>query len=335
MKKNKIIIYLSLILTITLITTGCGKEIEIKNGSKVAVEMDEFKFTATEYYNEIKKENITKLIDMIDKDLLNKKYKSDKEENEAVNKQIEQIKSSYGSDANTYKSIMQQYFGVDNEKDLEEKLRLEYKRTEAVKDYIKNNIKNKEIEEYYEQSVYKDMKASHILITVDVKEDATEEEKSKAEAKAKEKAEKIIKELDEGKKFADLAKKNSKDEANASNGGDLGYFSYDEMVEEFSKATKDLNVNEYTKEPVKTEFGYHIILKTGEKDKPKLKSIKKEIEEKIQEQKLSNDPGIYYESLLEFRKENKIKWNDDTLKKAYEEYMENLITNARNSSNMQ
>ena len=334
-KKNKIIKYLSLILTITLITTGCGKEIEIKNGSKVAVEMDEFKFTATEYYNEIKKENITKLIDMIDKDLLNKKYKSDKEENEAVNKQIEQIKSSYGSDANTYKNIMQQYFGVDNEKDLEEKLRLEYKRTEAVKDYIKNNIKDKEIEEYYEQSVYKDMKASHILITVDVKEDATEEEKSKAEAKAKEKAEKIIKELDEGKKFADLAKKNSKDEANASNGGDLGYFSYDEMVEEFSKATKDLNVNEYTKEPVKTEFGYHIILKTGEKDKPKLKSIKKEIKEKIQEQKLSNDPGIYYESLLEFRKENKIKWNDDTLKKAYEEYMENLITNARNSSNMQ
>ena len=317
------------------VTTGCGKEIEIKNGSKVAVEMDEFKFTATEYYNEIKKENITKLIDMIDKDLLNKKYKSDKEENEAVNKQIEQIKSSYGSDANTYKNIMQQYFGVDNEKDLEEKLRLEYKRTEAVKDYIKNNIKDKEIEEYYEQSVYKDMKASHILITVDVKEDATEEEKSKAEAKAKEKAEKIIKELDEGKKFADLAKKNSKDEANASNGGDLGYFSYDEMVEEFSKATKDLNVNEYTKEPVKTEFGYHIILKTGEKDKPKLKSIKKEIKEKIQEQKLSNDPGIYYESLLEFRKENKIKWNDDTLKKAYEEYMENLITNARNSSNMQ
>ena len=63
MKKNKIIIYLSLILTITLITTGCGKEIEIKNGSKVAVEMDEFKFTATEYYNEIKKEIITKLIE--------------------------------------------------------------------------------------------------------------------------------------------------------------------------------------------------------------------------------------------------------------------------------
>ena len=37
MKKNKIIKYLSLILTITLITTGCGKEIEIKNGSKVAL----------------------------------------------------------------------------------------------------------------------------------------------------------------------------------------------------------------------------------------------------------------------------------------------------------
>ena len=177
------------------------------------------------------------------------------------------------------------------------------------------------------------MKASHILITADVKDDATDEEKTEAENKAKEEAEKIIKQLDEGKKFADLAKKNSKDESNASNGGDLGYFSYDDMVEEFSKATKELKVNEYTKEPVKTEYGYHIILKTGEKKKPKLDKVKKDIKEKLQEQKLNDDQGLYYEALLEIRKENKIKWNDDSLKKAYNDYMNNLIETARTQSN--
>ena len=107
------------------------------------------------------------------------------------------------------------------------------------------------------------------------------------------------------------------------------------MVEEFSKATKDLKVNEYTKEPVETEFGYHIILKTGQKDKPKLKKVKSDIKEKIREEKMSNDSGLFYESLLEIRKENKIKWNDDKLKKAYNNYMNDLIENARKQNSNQ
>lgn len=333
MKNKKIIICLSSLLAISLIATGCGKEIEVKNGSKVAVSLDDSKFTATEYYNEIKKDNISKLIDMMDSSILAKKYKNSKDEDEAVTKQIDQIKSNYGSDEDAYQNILKQYFGVENEKELEEKLRLEYKRTNAVKDYVKKNLKDDEIKKYYEENIYGDMKASHILITADVKDDATDEEKTEAENKAKEEAEKIIKQLDEGKKFADLAKKNSKDESNASNGGDLGYFSYDDMVEEFSKATKELKVNEYTKEPVKTEYGYHIILKTGEKKKPKLDKVKKDIKEKLQEQKLNDDQGLYYEALLEIRKENEIKWNDDSLKKAYNDYMNNLIETARTQSN--
>lgn len=333
MKNKKIIICLSSLLAISLIATGCGKEIEVKNGSKVAASLDDSKFTATEYYNEIKKDNISKLIDMMDSSILAKKYKNSKDEDEAVTKQIDQIKSNYGSDEDAYQNILKQYFGVESEKELEEKLRLEYKRTNAVKDYVKKNLKDDEIKKYYEENIYGDMKASHILITADVKDDATDEEKTEAENKAKEEAEKIIKQLDEGKKFADLAKKNSKDESNASNGGDLGYFSYDDMVEEFSKATKELKVNEYTKEPVKTEYGYHIILKTGEKKKPKLDKVKKDIKEKLQEQKLNDDQGLYYEALLEIRKENKIKWNDDSLKKAYNDYMNNLIETARTQSN--
>ena len=47
-----------------------GKDIEVKNGSKVAVSVKKDKYTATEYYERIKEDNISTLVDMIDKDLL-------------------------------------------------------------------------------------------------------------------------------------------------------------------------------------------------------------------------------------------------------------------------
>jgi len=332
MKRKKIFLGFTTLLTVSLLVSGCGKEIEVKNGSKVAVSTSKDKFTATEYYNEIKESNISILIDMLDKNLLSEKFKTDDTETEEIEKQMEQIKTYYGSDENTYKSVLKSYFGVESEKELKEKLSLEYKRNLAVKDYISNNIKDDEIKKYYKENIYGEVKASHILISLDVDSSATDEEKANAEEEAKETAEKVIKELKDGKTFESLAKKYSKDSATATNGGDLGYFKLDEMVEEFSNAVKELKVDEYTKEPVKTEYGYHIILKTGEKDKPALKEVKDEIKEKLTTEKLNNDTTLYYEALMGFREDNKLSWNDDKLEKAYKNYMNDLINTAKENS---
>ena len=329
--KNKAI-YLMVILFVTILITGCGREIEVKNGSKVAVSTKGSKYTATEYYNEIKKDNISKLVDMIDRDLLDKKYKSDSKEKEAIDKQIEQIKSYYVNENTDYDTVLKTYFGVDSEKELKEKLKLEYKRNLAVEDYVKDSIKDSEIKAYYDEKIFGEVKASHILISVDTKENATDEEKTKAEEKALKKANKVIEELNNGKKFSDLAKKYSSDKATSTNGGDLGYFNLDEMTEAFSNAVKELKKDEYTKEPVKTEYGYHIILKTGEKSKKKLKEVKSDIIEKIKTQKLKDDSSMYYQALKGFREKNKIKWNDDSLKKAYNDYANELIDNAKKSN---
>ena len=335
MKKNNLYIYLRIVLLVSVITTGCGKEIEVKNGSKVAVSTSGEKYTATDYYSLIKEDNIAKLVNEIDKDLLFKKYKSDSKEKESIDKQIEQIKSYYVNENTDYDTVLKTYFGVNSEKELKEQLKLEYKRNLAVEDYIKDSIKDSEIKKYYNEKIFGEVKASHILISVNVKENATDEEKTKAEEKALKKANKVIDELNSGKKFADLAKKYSDDKANATNGGDLGYFSLDDMVEAFSNAVKELKKNEYTKEPVKTEYGYHIILKTGEKDKKKLKEVKSDIIEKIKTQKMQEDSSLYYKALKGFREKNKIKWNDDVLKKAYNEYVNQLIDNAKNSTTTQ
>ena len=214
-------------------------------------------------------------------------------------------------------------------------IRLEYKRSLAVADYIMDNLKDDEIEKYYNDEVFGQVKASHILIPVETTDKATEDEKAAAEKVAKEEAEKIIKQLKDGKKFATLAKKYSKDEGTATNGGDLGYFNLDEMVEEFSNAVKELKVDEYTKEPVKSQFGYHIIIKTGEKEKEALKDIKENIKTKLKERKLNNDSTLYYTTLQEIREANNIKWNDDVLKKAYKDYMDEIIETAKKQATQQ
>lgn len=336
MKNNKMIKCFSALLVISLLACGCGKEIEVKNGSKVAVSTKGSKITATEFYDTIKKENIAQLVDMIDNGLFSKKYKDKKaEEDTKVKEQIDSIKSYYGSDPDTYKAALRQFFGVNTEEELEEMIRLEYKRSLAVADYIMDNLKDDEIEKYYNDEVFGQVKASHILIPVETTDKATEDEKAAAEKVAKEEAEKIIKQLKDGKKFATLAKKYSKDEGTATNGGDLGYFNLDEMVEEFSNAVKELKVDEYTKEPVKSQFGYHIIIKTGEKEKEALKDIKEDIKTKLKERKLNNDSTLYYTTLQEIREANNIKWNDDVLKKAYKDYMDEIIETAKKQATQQ
>ena len=335
MKTNKKVACLCAVLSMSLLLTGCGKEIEVKNGSKVAVSTKEEKITATDYYSKIKESNISTLLDMIDTSILEKKYKKTEDEDKYVEDQINQIKQYYGSDEATYQNVIKSYFGVENENELKTKLRLEYKRNQAVADYIKDNLSDNEIKSYYDSEISGELKASHILIAVDAASDATDEEKKAAEDKALKKAKDIIKKLDKGEDFAKLAKKYSDDKATASKGGDLGYFTAEEMVEEFSNATKDLEKNKYTKEPVKTQYGYHIILKTGEKDKPKLEDAKDDIKEKLKDEKLNADSTLYYQTLMSVRDEHEIKWNDSALKKAYQDYMNKLIENMNSQASQQ
>jgi peptidyl-prolyl cis-trans isomerase D len=95
--------------------------------------------------------------------------------------------------------------------------------------------------------------AKHILIAV--KPDASQADRDAAQAKAQA----LLEQLKSGASFADLAKKNSDDPGSATLGGDLGSFGHGEMVPEFDKAVFEGKTGELVG-PVKTDFGYHIIL---------------------------------------------------------------------------
>lgn len=331
MKKKNILLTITFISIISLLTSGCGKEAKLKNGEEKVVSLKEFNISADQYYSEIKSENISKLIDMIDHKLFDEKYKTDDQEKKAIENQINQMKSYYSTDE-TFTSAINQYFGVNNEEELKEVLSLEYKRNLAVEDYVKSTLTKKEIKDYYNDNIIGDIKASHILIKSNAKEDATSEEKAEAEEKALKKAKDIIKKLEEGKDFASLAKKYSEDTGSAENGGDLGYFSSDEMDTDFVNAVKNLKKNEYTKTPVKTQYGYHIILKVNQKKKPSLEESEQKIKETLATDKLNADASLHYQALVEIREKENIKFNDDAIKKAYDDLMDKLIKNASTST---
>jgi peptidyl-prolyl cis-trans isomerase C len=105
-----------------------------------------------------------------------------------------------------------------------------------------------------------ELKARHILVA---------DEKS---------AKDIIIKLNKGGDFSKLAGKHSTGPS-AVNGGDLGWFKTDQMVKEFSLAAGKLKKGSYTKKPVKTQFGWHIILLEDKRsvDAPSFESIKEQI----------------------------------------------------------
>ena len=144
-----------------------------------------------------------------------------------------------------------------------------------LQNFIKANpVTEAEIKAEYESKIAAEKgteyKASHILV------------------KTEEEAKKLIAELDKGADFAKLANKNSLDAKESQNGGDLGWFSAGQMVAPFSEAVAALEKGKYTKEPVKTQFGFHVILKEDSRalTPPPLDSVKEQLTPFLQRKKV-------------------------------------------------
>lgn len=314
-KTIKKVICLSLL---TLTMTGCGNVPKLKDGTELIVEMDGLKMTTEEFYQKLKDTYGTySLINSIDDLLLNNVYKTTDEMKEKIEKQILTLKNQFGSD---FESAIQYYYGVSTEKQLYNLLEIVYKRELATSDYADTLVKDEDIKKYYDEEAIGDIKASHILIKSDATDSMTDDEKKEAKEKALNTAKEVIEKLDNGEKFEDLAKEYSKD-SSASDGGDLGYFNKGDMVSGFEEAAIKLKVNEYTKEPVETQFGYHIILKTDQKEKGTLEETKDKIKTILKNNLIKNTSNISVFALEWLREKYDLKIYDAELKIKYDHYM--------------
>ncbi len=332
MKNLKIVAGL---LIIPAVITGCGKVPKLENGKEAVVTIGKGEDIAVDdLYKEMKeKYALSVLLDMIDSQILNKAYKTNDEVKDYINGQIEQLKyyyeSYYSSQYDSFEKMLEQSYGVESEDELKDLLALDYKRGLATDDYISDNLSDKEIQKYYDEKIVGDIRVSHILIKADYEDDADEETIEQAKKEAREKAEDLIKKLDKTDKkkvkeeFAELAKKNSEDEGSASKGGDVDFFNKGEMDSSFEKAAYDLKVGEYTKKPVESAYGYHIILKTDEKEKESLDKVKDKIVDALIEEKKSEDSKIQVKALVALRKKYKVNIEDSSLKNQYKTYIDN------------
>lgn len=316
-------------LAIVSLLTGCGST-KLKNGEELVAKVDGYKVTADDLYKSMKeKYAVETLINNIDHQLLDTKYKTDDAEEDAVNKQIEQIKKTYGDNDSIFLSVIKQLYNVESEDELRELISLDYKRDLAIKDYVAEKVvTDEEVTDYYDNKVIGDVKASHILIKPNTSDEDSEEVKEQKENEALEKAKSIIKKLDEGEDFSKLAKKYSNDKATASKGGDLVYFNNDDNLDsDFVTAAAGLKKGKYTTEPVKTKYGYEIILKVNEKDKKSKEDLEDEIRKTLAEEKISSDTSTsaYYKRLRDFRESKGLKFSDSSIEKLYNKYMDSFI----------
>ncbi len=240
--------------------------------------------------------------ELIVKSLLNEEIEkrgitvSNQDVDDAVKEIIDKVGSKEQLDA-----LLKQN-GISNanfKKDLKEEVKMK----KLAKELGSSTVSDAEAKKFYNENIAKfkhpdKVRASHILISVNpqeieevVKSDAANKNLDETAIKAKVNAEIQAKEakakelLSEAKKnptqFAKLAKENSEDTATANKGGDLGFFAAKEMVPEFSKAAFAMKPNTISDKPVKTQFGYHIIMVTDrsaagqepfEKVKPSIKA---------------------------------------------------------------
>ncbi len=321
-------------------TAGCGKVPKLSNGKEAVVSFEDTKISisADDLYNEIKeKYALSSLIDMIDNSILLKEYpKSDSDAKKYADEQLESIKKYYVDDDGKYDeksllSALSKYYGISSLDEFKEMLKLTYYRNKAVDDYAKNSITDKQVQKYYDEEYVGDISCKHILIAPKTTDSMSDAEKKKAEEAALKTAKEVIKKLNDGAKFDDLAKEYSDDDSNKDKGGDLGYFNKGDMVTEFETAAYALKLNKYTTTPVKTKFGYHIILKTGEKEKEALDKVKDTIITTLADKAKEDDNTMQINALVELRKKYGMKIEDSSLSKQYSNYISNQILQAQSN----
>lgn len=193
--------------------------------------------------------------------------------------------------------------GVPDDADFKRRmefLRLRALHSQYVSDKVASEVTDEAVRARYDQEIaaspaQNEIRASHILV------------KTEEEAKA------IIEQLEGGADFAEIAKEKSTDGA-AAQGGDLGYFGPGRMVPEFEQAVFALEVGQHSKEPVQTQFGFHVIMVTDKRPQqpPAFEQVRSQIRSLLLRE-------MYFEQAAALRGAAEVDITDPALKAAVEE----------------
>lgn len=323
-----------IILIATLIFVLCTKRIpKTSKGEDIIATVKGKTITVEDLYQELKEAGGTdSLINIIDSYISEKEVEITEEDEEYVQQIVDYYKEYaeyYNTDLATFLASYVGLTGISTEKEFSEYVLKDYKKTLAVQKFIGDNAKDDDLKEYYKENYSDSLTAKHILIEID----SEAEDQDEADKEAYDTAVKLIQKLnktDKDKlddKFEELAKNNSDDTATYSNGGLIEDFAKKDVEEEFYEAASELKDGEYTAEPVKTSYGYHIILKVSSTPVEEFDKIKDDVKKEYAKSLLQDDSTLQVTKWDELRKQYKLSINDDQIKEAYEKTIKDAKNN--------
>ena len=308
------------ILLITVIVLVFTKHIpKISNGSEVIASINGKKVTANDLYTTLKNTyGQDELLNIIDGYIADKEIEVTDEVTQYVDNVVEYYKQYASYYGVSFEDFLKQYVNISNVT-TEEQFRAfvlkDYKKQLVLTKYISDKLTDDEINTYYDANYSKKYTVKHILIEVDDNDDAA----------AKKEAQNLIKKLkakidnseELNKLFDEYAKKYSTDTATAQNGGLMENIAEKDVVSEFWKAVEELKDGELTATPVKTDYGYHIILKVSTTEKEALEDVLTAVKEGAANEKLTNDANLQVTAMAELRDKYNLSIKDDSIKELY------------------
>lgn len=299
--------------------TGCGevKQIpKLEDGKEVVAELEGKQITADDLYKALKDEGgTTILVNLIDEYITSKEFNDEDAAKAYAETQYKYYKAQYEANNQDVDQAILQYY--ESVKTFKEMLMKDYKSTKVAEKYLKENLTEDEINKYYKDEIFGKMTVRHILIIPDTTSDMKDEEKSKAKTDALNKAKDLIKKLNEGANFEELAKEHSED-GTASNGGLFENFEKSNTDAAFWQASYKLKDGEYTKSPVESAYGYHIILKVSSEEKPSLEDSKEKIEDALVAKEM-NGSDMVSKTWIKVRDKYKLNIFDTALNDIYKD----------------
>ncbi len=283
-------------------------------GNETIATMKSGKVTENSLYKEMKKYYpISYVLENVDEQILSKKYKLTNEQENEIKYQVDQILSQYSNYGYTEKQFLEEN-GFESKEDFINYMKLDYRRNLCCIDYYKTLIDAEEIKNYYDNNdIYGKISTKHILIQIS--DDVTDAEALKT-------ANEIIAKLDSGENFDDVVKEYSS--TTVTEEVDFDSFSESSLEENYVEASKSLEKESYTKEPVKTSYGYHVIYCINKEEKPTFEQVENDIVEKLGEDLEANDQYIRYKALIKLREDNKLTFKDSKFKEDYKEYCDQV-----------
>ena len=285
------------------------------NGDTKVAKVNGKSITESTLYNKLKGYmSINIVLEEVDDLILKNKYELTKDEyndlKDTAQQYIDMYKSYYGYTEEDF--LTKNGFASLN--DFIEYLSIDYKRTVYFYETIEKQLDKDAVKDYYDANAFGKVNTKHIL--VQTSDNMTDE-------KALELANEIIGRLDNGEDFDTLAEEYQEkypDEVVVEDLGEKGAF--DNLDEAYVEGMKALNKDEYSKTPVESSFGYHIIycVDKVEKTDDISRKDKMTIIQKLGVDIINADTDLYTKTLIQMRKDANLKFYDEKLKEEYDEF---------------